>query len=220
MLENYESKEINSLEEIEFDLIRQGKMKAGNSKNYINNKEFYAELCVYHEKKLKALENNEPIPPLSNKIGAAIIQIATRRCNSSMYRGYSNNWKDEMIGNAIMVATLLGHNFDPYYTNPFAYFTQICDNAIKQQLKSEKRELYIRYKSIDNVRGYSADEGEISNAADVHPEELDVAYKDRLNYINKFEERNFNAREMKEKKEVHNLFDGAEDRAEDTSYEA
>lgn len=193
MSDKFIKEEITSVDDVEFKLIKEGKLKESSSDGYINNKEFYAELCAYHESKVKAIENGEPIPPLTNTIGKAIIQIATRRCNSRMYKNYTNNWKDEMISNAIEVAAIRGHNFDPEKsTNPFAYFTQICDNAIKEQLKKEKKQLYIRYKAFDNARGYAAEADENHNDDKLHQEEIDIAYDDRLKFINDYEERNFN----------------------------
>lgn len=205
--------EISSIDDIEFKLIKEGKLKESTDYGYINNKEFYAELCAYHEKKMKALEEDKPIPPLTNKIGEAIIQIATRRCNSRMYRGYSNNWKEEMISNAITLATIHGHNFDPEKSNnPFAYFTQICDNAIKEQLKKEKKQLYIRYKSYDNTRGYAAEADEFGNDDNLHGEEVDIAYDDRLRFINEYEERNLTPKQKEklddEDKGIFRLEDG------------
>jgi len=183
--------EIDQLEEdIEFELISSGKLKKStNSNNYINNKEFYEELVKYHEHKNQCLLEDKPIPPLTNKIGEAIIQIATRRCNSRMYVGYSRNWKEEMIANAILVATIRGHNFNPEKSqNPFAYFTQICDNAIKEQLKKEKSELYVRYKSFEDVRGYLAEEDEQHNGSEYSEQDtIDVQFETRLEYIDKYE---------------------------------
>jgi len=189
-----DKEEITSLDDIEFKLIQEGKLKESqDNNNYINNKEFYEELCKYHQHKMECLERGESIPPLTDKIGRAIIQIATRRCNSRNYIGYTNNWKEEMISNAITLATLRGHNFDPNKsTNPFAYFTQICDNAIKEQLNAEKKQLYVRYKSIDNARGYAAIGDEFENDPDADHEEIDLAYEDRLKFINDYEERRLN----------------------------
>ena len=211
------TKEIDSLEDIEFELIKEGKMKSETNSNYVNNKELYKELCKYHDHKMDCLEKGKDIPPLTNKIGEAILQIATRRCNSWMYRGYTNNWKEEMIGNAVIAATLRGHNFDPSKSeNPFAYFTQICDNAIKEQLKREKREMYIRYKSYDNARGYMADSGEIDNDADFHNEEVDIAYEDRLKFISEYEEKNIRPRKERSVNIENQLdFGDDEDQEED-----
>lgn len=196
------SEEITSIDDIEFKLIEEGKLKKSNKDGYINNKEFYEELVKYHEHKKECIAQGKPIPPLTNKIGAAIIQIATRRCNSRMYVGYTNNWKEEMISNACTLATIHGHNFDPEKSNnPFAYFTQICDNAIKEQLKKEKRQLYIKYKQMDESRGYVATDDTFGNDENLHQEEIDVGYDDRLKFINDYEERNFNKKSKKEESE-------------------
>ena len=198
MSNNINQEQISNLDDIEFKLIKEGKLKEKNNGHYINNKELYQELVKYNQFKKEAIDRGEGIPPLTNKIGLAIIQIANRRCNSPMYRGYTNNWKEEMISNAITVATLLGHNFDPEkYNNPFAYFTQICDNAIKEQLKREKTQLYIRYKSIDNVRGRQSQRDEFNNDGLYHEENIDELYEDRLNFINQYEERNIKPRKKR-----------------------
>lgn len=183
---------VTSIDDIEFELIDQGLMIESNNNQYVNNKELYKELKEYHAYKMECLAKGEDIPPLTNKIGVAIMQIAERRCGSRMYKGYTNNWKEEMISNAVVHATLRGHNFDPEKSdNPFAYFTQICDNAIKEQLKREKKQLYIRYKSIDNARGHMSTDDENDNDENmIDSTELDIAYEDRLHFINQYEERN------------------------------
>lgn len=118
------------------------------SNHYVNNKDLYEEFCAYHKRKVECLEKGEEKPPLTNKIGSAILQIARRRCNHRRYARYSVSWKEEMIDNAIEKC-ILYCNFDPALSkNPFAYLTQICDNAIKQQRNIELKELYKRYKSI------------------------------------------------------------------------
>ncbi len=192
--------EVTSIDDVEFRLIKEGKMAKSYKDGYINNRELYEEMVKYHQRKMDAIENGKPVPPLNNVVGKAIIQIATRRCNSRMYVGYTNNWKEEMISNAITLATIHGHNFNPAKSeNPFAYFTQICDNAIKEQLKKEKRQLYIRYKVMDQARGFQATEDENLNDDHLQHDEVDIAYEDRLKFIDDYEERNFNkARPEKE----------------------
>lgn len=199
--------QIDSLEDTKFELQQDSSSKyskpvdVNHPRHYINNKEFYEELCVYHESKVRALAKGEPIPPLTEKIGAAIIQIATRRCNSWKFAGYSDSWKQEMISNAIITATIRGHNFDPAKTNnPFAYFTQICNNAILEQIKLEKRQLYVKYKSIDMSNGFAAEFDDVEDFDDSESLEsnglsntspaFDVAYGERLRYIEDYEERN------------------------------
>jgi len=162
---------INDVDDVELELIRDGKMRDSTSSyGYVNNKELYEEYKKYYDRKMKAVENDETIPPLTEKIGAAIIQIATRRCNSRQFVGYSNNWKEELVSHAIMTAAIRGHNFNPHKSNnPFAYLTQVCNNAIIEQLKKEKRQLYVRYKGIEEANGFNGEVDENNlNEADLH----------------------------------------------------
>lgn len=188
-------RQIDDIDDIELELIRDGKLReTGDSSGYVNNKELYEEYQRYFAKKNKALEEGKEIPPLSEKIGAAIIQIATRRCNSRQFVGYSNNWKEELISHAIMTATIRGHNFNPEKSNnPFAYLTQICNNAILEQLKKEKRQLYIKYKGIEEANGFNGEVDENNvNEADLHNHiEGNAAAVQRRQYISDFEEKNF-----------------------------
>lgn len=210
MISKISQREIDSISDITFELDKniyqvEKSIDPKNPKHYINNRELYEELCRYHKTKLDALERGEEIPPLTEKIGKAIIQIATRRCNSWNFVGYSDSWKQEMISNAILVATIRGHNFDPAKTNnPFAYFTQICNNAIVEQLKREKHQLYFKYKLMDMSGGFQAsvsslesnDEFSDSDMSDFDPDSdivaspnQDATYEDRMKFIMDYEER-------------------------------
>lgn len=202
------STKLDSLSDIDFEINSYEFTKPIDPKNprhYINNKDLYEELCKYNEKKKAALANGEEIPPLTEKIGMAIIQIANRRCNSWNFVGYSDSWKQEMVSNAILVATIRGHNFDPEKSNnPFAYFTQICNNAIVEQLKNEKRQLYVKYKQMDMVGGFQANMSNMESSFELSDDEIssfdpdsdiitndaqDIAYADRMKYITDYEER-------------------------------
>jgi hypothetical protein len=221
------TKEIDSVDDVEFELIESGRLKPSNGGNYVNNKELYQEFIEYTKKKQalfdefliqvhsefqiqspdelkdsqrkdyqKRIKEFRP-PRLTNKIGAAIIQIATRRCNARQFVGYSNNWKEELIANAIMTATIRCHNFNPEKSdNPFAYLTQICNNAILDQLKKEKRQLYIRYKSMEEADGFvgevdenNMDESELHHMMDSAPSDQ------RRKYIEDYEASNFTKKE-------------------------
>src|SRR5699024_3323708 len=119
-------------------------------------------------------------------IGKAIIQIATRRMNSWRFSGYSNSWKEEMTSNAITIAAIRGHNFDPEKSdNPFAYLTQICNNAIIEQLNRERRELYVRYKSMEDPM--YQEQYEINTVTTRAGEFEDNSRQDRLQYIQDYE---------------------------------
>lgn len=196
---------VDSIDDIEFELTTDiadiTKPISKKSRHYINGKDLYDEFVKYHEYKKQCLAEGKDIPPLTNKIGEAIIQIATRRCNSWRFVGYSDSWKEEMISNAIMLATIHGHNFDPNKSsNAFAYLTTICNNAIIEQIKREKKELYIRYKQYENMGGFQADIDDGDENFDDYDadsmsggqENIDLAYEDRLQYIADYEDRMFN----------------------------
>jgi DNA-directed RNA polymerase specialized sigma24 family protein len=185
-------KKIDSINDIELELIESGKLKE-NSNNYVCNKDLYNEFIRFNEIKTRCLEENEPVPKMSDKIGAAIIQIATRRCNSRQFVGYSNNWKEELISNAIMTATIRCHNFDPSKSNnPFAYLTQICNNAILEQLKKEKKNLYVKYKSMEETDGFYGEVDQNVNEVDLQHQMESLPSDQRRQYIDDFEKSNFN----------------------------
>lgn len=188
--------EIEDIDKVCFELIEKGLLKKSIDGGYINNKKLYHVMCEYHDKKMKNIEMGLPIPPLPQEAGYAIIQIATRRCNSHMYRTYTNAWKEEMIGNAILTGAMRCHNFDPEKTdNPFAYFTSVCDNAIKEQIKKEKKQLYIKYKMMDEHRGFLAELDQQENDIDfVELDYVNASEESRSFFINLYEER------LKEKK--------------------
>lgn len=199
-------KKIDSIDDIELELIENGTLKE-NTNNYINNKELYNEFIKFNKIKQECIENNLPIPKMSDKIGSAIIQIATRRCNSRQFVGYSNNWKEELISNAIMTATIRCHNFDPLKSNnPFAYLTQICNNAILEQLKKEKKNLYVKYKSIEESDGFYGEVDQNVNEVDLHHQMESLPSDQRRQYIDDFEKSHFN-KEVVEMEENKGIFD-------------
>jgi len=227
------SKEIDSIDDVEFEMIQSGKLKetTKDSHNYVNNKELLEEFIkykvikekdyqsFYHKllekynissedeldpqelKQFKKDWTSHRPPKVSDKIGAAIIQIATRRCNSRQYVGYSNNWKEELVANAIMTASIRCHNFDPEKSsNPFAYLTQICDNAIKEQIKKEKKQLYVKYKSMEETNGFygSVDENNLEEHEFDH--QIDSLPSDqRRKYIDDYETTHFPKKEKGDK---------------------
>lgn len=115
--------------------------------NYINGKEFYDELKIYHKQYLESIELKEDKPPLSEKIAFAIIQIATRLMNSYNFVNYT--YKDEMISDAILKCLDKVHRFDPSISeNAFAFFTQISWHAAITRIKIEQKESSVKARLI------------------------------------------------------------------------
>ena len=193
-------------------LIKENKLSARKDRNYVDNKELYAEFVEYHKQCCLAEVYDLPQPPLSNKIGHAIIQICTRRCNCHLYSGYTNNWKEEMIGNAIAICAARVHNFNPIkYDNPFAYVTMIAENGIRETLNKEYREDYIKCKMFDSNRGYAASGDSQHNDDNTvqHMTEVDDMYRDRLDRISAYEDSQARKKErrMKNKSTGVNVHD-------------
>ncbi len=56
-----------------------------------------------------------------------------------------------MIGDAIENCLRYIHNFNPEKSNnPFAYFTQIMYYAFLRRIEKEKKQTYIKYKTMEN----------------------------------------------------------------------
>lgn len=132
--------------------------------DYIDNATLYAEYVEYRKSMKAAEEAGLERPELTKPICLAIIQIATNLANRYNFVNYS--YKQELIGDAILKATMKGHLFDPEVTkNPFAYLTAICFwemvNTIKKEHKEvSKKAKYIRenvtsefIQSLDNEEG-------------------------------------------------------------------
>lgn len=177
--------------EPEQDVVEQ---VATNPNHYVNNNELLEEFKKYKAKYDAWVEGGKegPKPRLSEKIGKAILQIATKRCNSRQYVRYTQLWKEEMINDAVEVCVRYAHNFNPEKSsNPFSYLTTTVNNAIKQRIKKEHDNQYIKAKSFDNAHGVFAeiDSNNINEEDVEHLNETHDMYRDRLEYIQNFEEK-------------------------------
>jgi DNA-directed RNA polymerase specialized sigma24 family protein len=115
--------------------------------DYINGREMYDELVVYHNSYIKSLEDNTEKPRVSEKLGAAFKQIATRLMNSFRFVNYT--YKDEMISDAILKCLNKVHTFDPNVSEQaFAYFTQICWNEALKRIKEEQHQSSVKAKMV------------------------------------------------------------------------
>lgn len=147
-------------------------------------------------------------PPLTDKIGKAILDISYRRCYSPRFVNYAPNWKEEMISDAIETGVRYAHNFNPEKSNnPFAYLTRLVTNAIFQRLKKEHTQQYIKMKLFDDSHGFAGD----VDKNNVNEDELETInetndmYRDRLHYIDQFETiKGIDKEKRKQKAQGHN----------------
>ena len=120
------------------------------NRNYVNNKDLLESLIEYKKACKEAEDSGEEIPRVPHYIGECIYMIAKRLATKPNFSGYS--YKEDMISDGIENCLQYIHNFDPEKSNnPFAYFTQIIWFAFLRRIQKEKKQLYIRYKSSQNV---------------------------------------------------------------------
>lgn len=123
--------------------------KQDTSKHYVNNPRLYGEMIKYVNAYNEAKAKGELPPQASRYIGECIYMIATRLATNRNFIGYT--YKEEMIGDAIENCLRYLHNFDPDKSkNPFAYFTQIMYYAFLRRIDKEKKQSYVKYKSMEN----------------------------------------------------------------------
>lgn len=119
------------------------------SNHYVDNKRLYGEMIKYINAYNEAKEQGREPPKASNYIGECIWMIANRLSTNRNFIGYT--YRDEMIGDAIENCLRYLHNFNPDKSNnPFAYFTQIMYYAFLRRIEKEKKQSYIKYKSMEN----------------------------------------------------------------------
>ena len=174
------------------DLLSQKpkKVKKESTKaHYVDNEKLYDAFLRFYNKKQEWLSQNKGIPPLDNEIGEAILKISKNLTYLYKFINYTNNYKEEMIDDAIVACVAYSHNFDPIkYKNPHAYITKLAINGIIDRIKREKKNQYIKYKAYDRFKGFNADfdqEFEIDDVELIN--ETNEMYSDYLEFIGDYE---------------------------------
>ena len=117
--------------------------------HYVNNKQLLAAMIVYKDEVKNALEKETERPRVPNYIGECIMKIAQHLSYKPNFINYT--YKDEMISDGIENCLLYIDNFNPEKSsNPFAYFTQIIYYAFIRRIQKEKKQTYVKYKSLEN----------------------------------------------------------------------
>jgi hypothetical protein len=126
---------------------------------YVDDEKFLQHMTEYRKKYLEAIENDLDKPKLSNYAGKCIMDIAYNLARKGNFRNYT--YRDEMIEYGIENAIAYAHNFDPdKKKSPFNYFTTIIYYGFLYVLAKEEKNLYIKYKSIENFNMEAALSGE------------------------------------------------------------
>ena len=127
-----------------------GKRKSKVAKvHYVDNAVFLEAMIEYKRQYHISKSNDEELPIISEYLGSVFLKIAQRLSFRPNFINYA--FKDDMISDGIENCLHYIHNFNPEKsTNPFAYFTQIIYYAFIRRIQKEKKQLYIKFKSMQN----------------------------------------------------------------------
>lgn len=121
-----------------------------SSNHYIDNQKLYAEMVKYITAYRAAKEAGETTPRVNNYIGECLYLIGTNLATDRRFVKYP--FKDDMVCDGVENCLRYIHNFDPQKTNnPFAYFTQIMYYAFLRRIDKEKKQLYVKYRTIQEA---------------------------------------------------------------------
>ena len=102
----------------------------------------------YREKYLQAKDNDEELPVIPDYAGECFLKIAERLSHRPNFINYA--FREEMVSDGIENCVMYASNFNPEKSaNPFAYFTQIKYYAFLRRIEKEKKQLYIKYKTME-----------------------------------------------------------------------
>lgn len=120
------------------------------STHYVNNKELLHAI-MEHQKNVKlAKKAKKPSPELGDEIGSCFLKIAERLSRKPNFMSYT--FREEMISDAVENCVQYVDNFNVAKSkNPFAYFTQIMIYAFLRRIQREKKQLYMKYKSAEQM---------------------------------------------------------------------
>ena len=123
-------------------------MPRAKSEHYVDNKKLFAEMKIYLDSVKEAEESGATRPRVPEYIGECLLKISTRLSTKPNFINYT--YRDEMISDGIENCINYIGNFNPEKSdNPFAYFTQIIYYAFLRRIQREKKQLYIKHKSLE-----------------------------------------------------------------------
>jgi len=119
------------------------------AEHYVDNQRFLLEMTEYQNERKTAKDNGIESPPCPDYIGECFLKIAQRLSFRPNFINYA--FREDMISDGIENCVQYMNNFNPEKSkNPFAYFTQIIYYAFIRRIQKEKKQLYIKYKTMDS----------------------------------------------------------------------
>ena len=122
---------------------------ARKKQHYVDNEKFLVVMTEYRNAYLDGKENGEIQKPIiPDYAGECFLKIAERLSHRPNFINYA--FREEMVSDGIENCVMYASNFNPEKsTNPFAYFTQIIYFAFLRRIEKEKKQLYIKYKTME-----------------------------------------------------------------------
>ena len=122
---------------------------ARKKQHYVDNEKFLVVMTEYRNAYLESRENGEEQKPMiPDYAGECFLKIAERLSHRPNFINYA--FREEMVSDGIENCVMYASNFNPEKSsNPFAYFTQITYYAFLRRIEKEKKQLYIKYKTMD-----------------------------------------------------------------------
>ena len=168
---------------------------ARKKQHYVDNEKFLVVMSEYREEYLRAKDEDIELPIIPDYAGECFLKIAERLSHRPNFINYA--FREEMVSDGIENCVMYASNFNPEKsTNPFAYFTQIIYYAFLRRIEKEKKQLYIKYKTMDEFNSIEdhVDMGEMggNEAASIASGTSPMTADKRENiydFINAFEEK-------------------------------
>ena len=184
---------------------------ARKKQHYVDNEKFLVVMTDYREKYLQAKDDEEELPIIPDYAGECFLKIAERLSHRPNFINYA--FREEMVSDGIENCVMYASNFNPEKsTNPFAYFTQIIYFAFLRRIEKEKKQLYIKYKTMEEYSSLEdhVDMGEMSSedsmavSAGASPLTADKRVSIQ-EFIHAFEEKKRKKKKVKTDKEKDNI---------------
>ena len=152
--------------------------------HYVDNAKFLEAMIEYKKEYNISIYNDKELPQISEYLGSVFLKIAQRLSFRPNFINYT--FKNDMISDGIENCLHYIHNFNPdKSTNPFAYFTQIIYYAFIRRIQKEKKQLYIKYKTMQNIeQSIILDDGPGNNVNDYRNSDFKVVVDD---FVDNFE---------------------------------
>lgn len=148
------------------------KDKKDKTNHYVDNKKFFEAMVEYKKLVNNHIAGDGSKPRIPDYIGECFIKIATHLSYKPNFLNYT--FRDDMIADGVENCIQYIDNYDPDKTNnPFAYFTQIIYYAFLRRIQKEKKQLYIKYKSLErmNIEEDLRNEGKNKSNSDIFRDE-------------------------------------------------